>query len=32
VEQARREIMDLVKAMVDAGELEIQLFAEAVVE
>lgn len=32
VEEARREIMDLVKAMVDAGELEIQLFAEAVVE
>lgn len=32
VEEARREIMDLVKTMVDAGELEIQLFAEAVVE
>lgn len=32
VEEARREIMDLVKGMVDAGELEIQLFAEAVVE
>lgn len=32
VEEARREIMELVKAMVDAGELEIQLFAEAVVE
>ncbi|MGE8397633.1 MAG: FliG C-terminal domain-containing protein, partial [Comamonas sp.] len=32
VEEARREIMELVKAMVDAGELEIQLFAETVVE
>lgn len=32
VEESRREIMELVKAMVDAGELEIQLFAEAVVE
>lgn len=32
VEEARREIMELVKSMVDAGELEIQLFAEAVVE
>lgn len=32
VEEARREIMELIKAMVDAGELEIQLFAEAVVE
>ena len=32
VEEARREIMELVKAMVDAGELEIQLFSEAVVE
>lgn len=32
VEESRREIMELVKAMADAGELEIQLFAEAVVE
>jgi flagellar motor switch protein FliG len=32
VEESRREIMELVKAMVDAGELEIQLFAETVVE
>lgn len=32
VEEARREIMDLVKSMVDAGDLEVQLFAEAVVE
>ena len=32
VEESRREIMDLVKSMVDAGDLEIQLFAEAVVE
>ena len=32
VEEARREIMEMVKTMVDDGELEIQLFAEAVVE
>lgn len=32
VEESRREIMELVKSMVDAGELEIQLFAEKVVE
>lgn len=32
VEEARREVMELVKAMADAGELEIQLFSEAVVE
>lgn len=32
VEEARKEIMDVVKSMVDAGDLEIQLFAEAVVE
>ena len=32
VEESRREVMEMVKAMVDAGELEIQLFAEAVVE
>ena len=32
VEQARQEIMAQVKALADAGEIEIQLFAEAVVE
>jgi flagellar motor switch protein FliG len=32
VEQAREAIMNEVKALVDAGEIEIQLFAEAVVE
>ncbi|HEX6735110.1 MAG TPA: FliG C-terminal domain-containing protein, partial [Azonexus sp.] len=32
VEQMRREIMDQVKALADAGEIEVQLFAEAVVE
>lgn len=32
VEQARQEIMAQVKALVDAGEIQIQLFAEAVVE
>jgi flagellar motor switch protein FliG len=30
--EARREIMGQVKAMVDAGEIQVQLFAEAVVE
>lgn len=32
IEQARQEIMGTVKALADAGEIEIQLFAEAVVE
>lgn len=32
VEQARAEIMTQVKALVDAGEIQVQLFAEAVVE
>jgi len=32
VEQMRREIMDQVKELADAGEIEVQLFAEAVVE
>lgn len=32
VEQSRQEIMAQVKALADAGEIEIQLFAEAVVE
>jgi flagellar motor switch protein FliG len=32
VEQARQEIMMQVKALADAGEIEIQLFAETVVE
>ncbi|XAH22450.1 flagellar motor switch protein FliG [Xylophilus sp. GW821-FHT01B05] len=32
IEQAREEIMAEVKALVDAGEIEVQLFAEAVVE
>lgn len=32
IEQMRGEIMTAVKALVDAGEIEIQLFAEAVVE
>lgn len=32
VEQMRREIMGQVKALADAGEIEVQLFAEAVVE
>ncbi len=32
VEQARREIMEQVKALVDAGEIDMQLFAETVVE
>lgn len=32
VEQSRQEIMRQVKALADAGEIEIQLFAEAVVE
>ncbi|MGE5489933.1 MAG: flagellar motor switch protein FliG [Actinomycetota bacterium] len=32
VEQMRREIMEQVKALADAGEIEVQLFAEAVVE
>jgi flagellar motor switch protein FliG len=32
VEQMRREIMERVKALADAGEIEVQLFAEAVVE
>jgi flagellar motor switch protein FliG len=32
VEQMRREIMAQVKALADAGEIEVQLFAEAVVE
>jgi flagellar motor switch protein FliG len=32
IEQTRQEIMARVKALVDAGEIEVQLFAEAVVE
>ena len=32
IEQARSEIMAQVKALADAGEIEIQLFAEATVE
>lgn len=32
VEQSRREIMAQVKLLADAGEIQIQLFAEAVVE
>ena len=32
IEQTRRDIMATVKALADAGELEVQLFAEAVVE
>ena len=32
VEQARAEIMAQVKALVDAGEIQVQLFAEDVVE
>ena len=32
VEQTRQDIMAQVKALADAGEIEIQLFAEAVVE
>ncbi|UCV08955.1 flagellar motor switch protein FliG [Dechloromonas denitrificans] len=32
VEQMRREIMEQVKSLADAGEIEVQLFAEAVVE
>jgi flagellar motor switch protein FliG len=32
IEQTRQEIMATVKALADAGEIEIQLFAEAVVE
>ncbi len=32
IEQARQEIMAQVKALADAGEIEIQLFAEATVE
>ncbi|MBJ7310683.1 flagellar motor switch protein FliG [Rugamonas sp. CCM 8940] len=32
IEQTRQEIMATVKALADSGEIEIQLFAEAVVE
>lgn len=32
IEQARQEIMATVKVLADAGEIEVQLFAEAVVE
>jgi flagellar motor switch protein FliG len=32
IEQTRQEIMATVKALADAGEIEIQLFAEATVE
>ncbi len=32
IEQARREIMAIAKALVDDGEIEFQLFAEATVE
>lgn len=32
IEQTRREIMATVKGLADAGEIEVQLFAEAVVE
>jgi flagellar motor switch protein FliG len=31
-DQARSEVMALVKALVDAGEIQVQLFAEATVE
>lgn len=31
-EQARNEVMAQVKALVDAGEIQVQLFAEATVE
>jgi flagellar motor switch protein FliG len=32
IEQTRKDIMATVKALADAGEIEIQLFAEAVIE
>ena len=32
IEQARQQIMAEVKALADAGEIEVQLFAEVVVE
>ena len=32
IEQTRREIMAEVKSLADAGEIEVQLFAETVVE
>lgn len=32
VEQARAEVMAQVKTLVDAGEIQVQLFAEATVE
>ncbi|MDB5999541.1 MAG: fliG [Rhizobacter sp.] len=32
VEQTRQQIMEQVKALADSGEIEVQLFAEAVVE
>jgi len=32
IEQTRQEIMATVKALADAGEVEIQLFAEQVIE
>lgn len=32
IEQTRQEIMEQVKALADAGEIDVQLFAEAVVE
>jgi flagellar motor switch protein FliG len=32
IDQTRQEIMATVKALADAGEVEVQLFAEATVE
>ena len=32
IEQTRQEIMATVKGLADAGEIEVQLFAEAVIE
>jgi flagellar motor switch protein FliG len=32
IEQTRQEIMEAVRALADAGEIDVQLFAEAVVE
>jgi flagellar motor switch protein FliG len=32
IEQTRKDIMASVKQLADAGEIELQLFAEAVVE
>jgi flagellar motor switch protein FliG len=32
IEQTRQEIMEQVKALADAGEIDVHLFAEAIVE